>query len=82
MLVTIPYIDFTVPDDSYTRKLYMSYFYDYYIQKFYITLIYQVYLKTFYYSSPRENVLLWKILINGKCVLKSIMKHYKEREYL
>lgn len=70
MPVTILYIDFTVPDDSHTGKLFMNYFYDYRIQKFYITLIYQVYLKTFYYSAPKENIFLQKILINGRCYFK------------
>lgn len=66
----IPYTDFTIPDDSYTKKLFMNYFDDCCIQTSYITLLYQVYLEIFYYSSPRENFFLWKILINEKCYFK------------
>lgn len=55
MPVTIPYIDFTVPDDSYTRKLCMNYFYD-------------LYSKVLYYiniSSLSENFLLF--FPQGEC---------------
>lgn len=55
VLVVIPYIDFTVPDDLYTRNLCMNYFYDFYLKVLYYINI----------SSLSENLLLF--FPQGEC---------------